>query len=62
MRWGDVPPDRFAEAVAMAAQGNYTSVLNRTKEDFYNKHVPPSRVPAARSGLEQTREMRYGTQ
>jgi hypothetical protein len=62
MRWGGVPPDRFAEAVAMAAQGTYTSVLNRTKDDFYNKHVSPQNQEAFRTGYQKTLQNRYGTQ
>ena len=57
-----VPPDRYAEALAMAASGEYTSILNRTKEEYYTKHVPPSRYEAARSGADKTRQIRYGNQ
>jgi hypothetical protein len=60
MRWGGVPPDRYAEALAQAAQGSYKDIINRTKTDFYSRHVSPERQPNALDALEQFRQMHYG--
>jgi hypothetical protein len=72
-KWMDVmgvPQDRYAEALAMAAQGEYTSILNRTKEEYYSKHIRNQdslfrlgdREEGARVGLQKTRQIRYGNQ
>lgn len=60
MRWGDVPSDRFAEALSMAAQGDYKDIINRTKTDYYTKHVSPGRQSNAQSGLDQFRQIQAG--
>jgi hypothetical protein len=61
MRWGGVPPDRFAEAIAMSAHG-YETVLNRTDREYYTRHVSPDRIQGAISGYDQTLQKKYGTQ
>jgi hypothetical protein len=62
LRWGDVPPDRFSEALAMAAQGGYKDIINRTKTEYYSRHVPPSRQGAALEGAQKFRSTKYGNQ
>ena len=61
MRWGGVPPDRFAEAISMSAHG-YETVLNRTDREYYTRHVSPERIQGAIRGYDQTLQKQYGTQ